>query len=89
MRPYKEEQMSPDDLITILKAVGGADDVGLGRDAADTPLTDLGFDSLALLELQSQIKLRHGIPVPDDTIELTMSPNEIAERVSALVPEAR
>jgi act minimal PKS acyl carrier protein len=81
--------MSPDDLVTILKAVGGADDVDLDRGVTDVPLAELGFDSLALLELQSQIKLRHGIPVPDDTIELTMSANQIAHRVSTLVPEER
>ena len=74
-----------DDLVSIMKAVGGADDgVDLDRENTDVPLADLGYDSLALLEIQSQIKLRHGIVVPDDSIAPSMSLSETVERVRSL-----
>jgi act minimal PKS acyl carrier protein len=74
-----------DDLVAILKAVGGAEDgVDLDRAHPGVPLADLGYDSLALLEIQSQIKLRHGIVVPDDSITASMSLTETADRVHSL-----
>jgi act minimal PKS acyl carrier protein len=73
------------DLVAILKAVGGADDgVDLDRDVSDISLADLGFDSLALLEVQSQIKLQHGIVIPDNAIEVDMSPRKAADVVRTL-----
>jgi minimal PKS acyl carrier protein len=72
------------DLVAILKEVGGADDgVDLDREVA-IPMADLGYDSLALLEVQSQIKLRHGIVVPDDSISAEMSIREASDRVRSL-----
>jgi act minimal PKS acyl carrier protein len=74
-----------DDLILIMKRVGGAaDDVDLNGDVADVALADLGFDSLAILEIQSQIEVQHQMSLPDNAIVTTSTPREAAVAIAAL-----
>lgn len=56
---------SVDDLMDLLIRK-----VGLSQerrtDRTDMPFTDLGLDSLAFLELQSQLSRTYGVELPDD-----------------------
>ena len=55
------------DLRRILRDGAGADeDVDLDGEILDTAFDDLGYDSLALLELISQIRRQYGVDIPDD-----------------------
>lgn len=54
-----------DDLRRILRA-GAGDSGALDGDITDVPFTELGYDSLAMLELSSRIEREYGVPVPDD-----------------------
>jgi act minimal PKS acyl carrier protein len=49
-------------------SVGVEDDVYFDGDHLDAPFADLGFDSLALLELSSQIQRRFGVQIPDEAV---------------------
>lgn len=40
----------------------------------DTPFDDLGYDSLALLELTAQIHQRYGVRIPDDAVTEIKTP---------------
>ena len=56
-----------DELTTYLRAAVGDDDaVDLGGDIVDVPFTDLGFDSLALIDTVSKIELRYRVSLPED-----------------------
>ena len=37
------------------------------------PLADLGIDSLAVLELQTVVKDRMGVEIPDDAVEMSVT----------------
>jgi acyl carrier protein len=57
---------------------------GVPRDAIgaddDAALTDLGVDSLAVMELAAVLRDEYGLTVPEDAI--TMSPKEIVRMVN-------
>ncbi len=74
-----------DDLIEIMRSSAGTEEaVTLDNEIADVPFSDLGFDSLAVLEIQSQIRLRHGIPMSDDSIERMTTPRATVEYANSL-----
>ncbi|MFI6207685.1 acyl carrier protein [Streptomyces sp. NPDC051041] len=48
--------------------------------AAD--FTDMGYDSLAVLEIASQIQREYGLQIPDEAIEEMNSPQAVIEYVN-------
>jgi act minimal PKS acyl carrier protein len=56
--------------------LGGDEAVDLSGDIRDVPLSDLGFDSLAKLELAASLRHRFGVTVPDDVIEGLATPRD-------------
>ncbi|MEU2108961.1 acyl carrier protein [Streptomyces sp. NPDC087659] len=73
----------------IMRECAGEDDSGLPlEDGADRLFTDLGYDSLALLETQSRIEREYGVKFPDDTFEQVTTPRELVEHVNGLVLDA-
>lgn len=62
---------------------------GAGVDASDLAagpelsLVDLGVDSLAAMELQALVQARHGVRIPDESLQ--MSVPEIAELIESSV----
>jgi aromatase len=67
----------------MLAAVGADENTDLEReDVLDTPFTDLGYDSLAILEVASQIGLRYEIEVPDADVERLTTPRETIDYVN-------
>ncbi|MFI5495824.1 acyl carrier protein [Actinoplanes sp. NPDC051859] len=71
-------------------SVGVEDDVHFDGANLDVPFSDLGFDSLALLELAGQLQRRYGVQIPDEAITEEMSsPRAAVDYVnSLLVPAA-
>jgi act minimal PKS acyl carrier protein len=64
-----------EDLSSILLSCSGVDDAAdLHGDAVVTPFAELGYDSLALLELASQIQRIYGLPMPDEAVENMETP---------------
>jgi minimal PKS acyl carrier protein len=64
-----------DEFKEIMQAVAGYDDsIDLSRDVTDASLNDLGYDSLALLEIAAVVQQRYKITVPDDSTERMTTP---------------
>ena len=60
-------EMTLDDLRGFLmRAVGEDDSVDLSGDILDSELTDLGFDSLAVIDTTSKVEQHYGIKLPED-----------------------
>ena len=54
-----------DDLRRILRACAGeAESIDLDGDIVDIPFDELGYDSLALLELASRVEREYGAAIP-------------------------
>jgi act minimal PKS acyl carrier protein len=57
------------DLTRMLRESAGEEEgVNLDGDVIDTPFIDLGYDSLALLQVIGQIQRDYGVVVPDDAV---------------------
>ncbi|HEX5494327.1 MAG TPA: SRPBCC family protein [Mycobacteriales bacterium] len=78
-----------DDLRQMMRSGSGEDEsVDLGGDILDVPFTELGYDSLAVLELSSRIGRDHGIRVPDDAVQRMTTPREALAYVHELLTQA-
>ncbi|GBP99905.1 acyl carrier protein [Streptomyces spongiicola] len=68
-----------------LKAIMGrctGDIEQLTEDHLGTAFTDLGYDSLAVLEIASQIQREYGLQIPDEAIEDMTSPQSVIDYVN-------
>jgi act minimal PKS acyl carrier protein len=64
-----------DDLRELMSECAGVDeDVDLAGDIAEVEFTELGYDSLALLELASQVQRRYQVPIPDEAVSEMVTP---------------
>ncbi|MGW7294423.1 acyl carrier protein [Streptomyces xiamenensis] len=74
-----------DDLARVLTECAGADEeTALDSGSLDVPFTDLGYDSLALLETAALIKQRYGAELSDDEVTEVRTPRDLLDRVNAL-----
>jgi minimal PKS acyl carrier protein len=72
-----------DDVRRIMRECAGEDGTAtLDGDIADTPFTELGYDSLAVLELAARIQQQMGIPMPDEALDHLQSPGGTVEYVN-------
>lgn len=73
-----------DDLRRILREAAGADEaVDLDGEIIDREFSDLGYDSLALLETASRIEGEVGIVLDDDTVTDALTPRALIDAVNA------
>ncbi|MFM9611948.1 acyl carrier protein [Streptomyces niveiscabiei] len=82
--------MSYDDLRAILvEAAGSAEGVDLtGQDILDSDLYDVGYDSLALIEVGARIQQRYGIDIPDEEVTELRTFRTILDRVNSSISTA-
>jgi len=72
-----------DELRAVLRAAAGEEEsANLDDDIMDVPFTDLGYDSLALLEAGSRIERERGIQLGDSTITEAETPRALIEAVN-------
>lgn len=57
----------------------------LEGDIVDTPYEDLGFDSLAVLEVATRIQQDIGVPFPDDAVAELTTPRSVIDYVNAKI----
>jgi act minimal PKS acyl carrier protein len=70
-------------LLRMLKECAGADEnVDLEQDLIDTPFEQLGYDSIALLEVLGHIERELGVRVPDDAAQ-SETPRQMLAEVNA------
>jgi minimal PKS acyl carrier protein len=72
-----------DDLRAILRDAAG-DDEGLDGDIAGSSFSDLGFDSLALLEVSARIARVRQVSVPDGALHGDSTPGGTVRLVNEL-----
>ncbi|GAA0900871.1 acyl carrier protein [Streptomyces thermoalcalitolerans] len=76
--------LSIDDFTRILRESAGEDEaVDLSGDIADLPFTDLGYDSLALLEVAGRIARDYGVALPDEVLDGAETPRAFVDLVNA------
>ncbi|MEO3930634.1 acyl carrier protein [Micromonosporaceae bacterium B7E4] len=79
-----------DDLKRILRECAGADEkVTLEGDILDATFTDLGYDSLAVLETAGRIEREYGIKLDDDVVTSAETPRSLLEIVNGSQPVAQ
>ena len=69
----------------MLSCVGMGDDAGLGGSTVDIPYRELGYDSLAVLEIQVSIQQEFGVPLGDDALEHMQTPAGTVSYVNKLL----
>lgn len=78
-----------DDLKRILRASGGEPDVAfLEGDISDVTFGELGYDSLAVLELASRVEDEYAVVVPDSAVQELPTPADVVDFVNARLREA-
>ncbi|MFE7314471.1 acyl carrier protein [Streptomyces sp. NPDC057555] len=81
-------ELTIDELVEILRASAGEDEgVDLGADIGDTPFTDLGYDSLALLETAGKVQRDYGITLDDEVLAEAETPRRFLEAVNSRLAE--
>ncbi|GAB2769442.1 acyl carrier protein [Streptomyces daliensis] len=78
-------RMNYDDLRLILvEAAGSVEGVDLmSQEFIDTDLYQLGYDSLALMELATRIQQRFGVTISDDEVTELRTFRTILDRVNS------
>ncbi|WP_214410322.1 acyl carrier protein [Sphaerisporangium fuscum] len=72
-----------DDMRQIMSGCAGVpDSVDLADDIGEVPFVDLGYDSLAVLEMAARIQQRLGIRIPDDAVEEMKTPQAAVDYVN-------
>lgn len=85
-----EQTFTIDDLTRLLHQAAGADATEqAGGDIHDITFTDLGYDSLALLETSSRIEREWGVSLDDDTVTAAPTPRALLAEVNARLNERR
>ncbi|MBZ6083938.1 acyl carrier protein [Streptomyces olivaceus] len=76
--------LSIDEFTRILRESAGEDEaVDLNGDVADLLFTDLGYDSLALLEVAGRIARDYGVDIPDEDLDGAETPRAFVDLVNS------
>ncbi len=73
-----------DDLRRFLRECSG-ETAGLDGDILDVPFEELGYDSLALLEVISRVEDEFGIRVPDEAAQHCRTPRAVLDCITPLM----
>jgi len=77
-----------DDLVRIMRSSAGVDDsVDLTGDIADVSFTDLGYDSLAVLEITGRVARERQIALTDDEVQELYTVRELLDLVNSRLGE--
>lgn len=69
------KQLTIAELMRILhEAAGEGEDVTIDGDILDAEFSELGYDSIALLETGARIERQFGVTLDDDTVTLAGTP---------------
>lgn len=76
-------------LRVLCEAAGEDEVIELGGEAAETTLTELGFDSLVLMEATTRIEREFGATIPEDRLADVTTVSDFLDLVHEYVPAAR
>ncbi len=75
--------LTPDDMFRLLRAAGGEPEgTELTEDVLDVAFTELGYDSLALLEVSTRVEREYGVQLADEVIADLVTPRSFVDRVN-------
>ncbi|MFE2728951.1 acyl carrier protein [Kitasatospora sp. NPDC059327] len=67
-------------LVEIIRdCAGDSDEFDLNGDIADIAFEELGYDSLALLEIAARLRQEHGVVLPDEGVR---TPGDVLDLVN-------
>jgi act minimal PKS acyl carrier protein len=73
----------------LVAAAGATEEMADVEDIGNHPFTDLGYDSLALMESASQLQRQYGVVIPEEKLGDFETPNELLAYVNDLAAAAR
>jgi minimal PKS acyl carrier protein len=77
---------STDDLKGIMRKCAGMEDtLDLEGPVLDLSYSEMGYDSLAVLEIQAQIEREFGVPLGDEAIDYMPTPGTTISYVNGLL----
>lgn len=69
------QKFTLDDLRELMQSCAGVeDDIDLSSEIDDLEFEELGYDSLAVLEVASQVQRKYSVPMPDECVEYMKTP---------------
>ncbi|ALG10914.1 acyl carrier protein [Kibdelosporangium phytohabitans] len=72
-----------DELKTIMRSTAGVDEqVDIDSDITDIAFEDLGYDSLAVLELAGQVGRQYNLTIPDDAVDAMSTPGAAVKYIN-------
>jgi act minimal PKS acyl carrier protein len=81
-------QFALTDLIRILRACAGEEQPGvLDGDILDSTFSDLGYDSVAVLQVISLVEREYGIQLADETVADAPTPLHLIDAVGSALSE--
>ena len=83
MQKFTLEQLK--EALRVSAGVDGS--IDLDGDVLDTPFEELGYDSLALLELASRVQRDFRVPMPDDARQHMPTPRAALAYINARFAE--
>jgi act minimal PKS acyl carrier protein len=82
-------QLTLQDLQDIMRECAGEAETAQPFDqTADEPFTDLGYDSIALLETQSRVNRDYGVQVSEEDLADITTPREFVEYLNKMLAAA-
>ena len=74
------------DLVGYMRRAAGEDDaVALDGDIAETTFADLGYDSLAVMEISSLVERELGVSLPEEEMVEAETPKQYVALVNELL----
>jgi act minimal PKS acyl carrier protein len=79
-----QKELDRSELLEIIReCLGEADYEEIGENDFATEFTELGYDSLLVLEIATRIQDRYRIRIPDEAVEEMTSPEQMLTSVNA------
>lgn len=84
------EELTLDELIRLIETHAGEPDEGsLDVSVVDVLFEQLGYDSIRLLEVISQIKNRYGLDLSEEILSEMRTPRQALDKINALITTAQ
>ncbi|MFH9008951.1 acyl carrier protein [Streptomyces afghaniensis] len=72
----------------LVRCAGESDTDGMGENMLDMSFQDLGYDSLALMEVAAVIEREYGVALSDEVVATVPTPRALLELVNEASPHA-
>ncbi|WP_433336444.1 acyl carrier protein [Spirillospora sp. CA-294931] len=81
-------QFTLDDVRRLIRACAGESGADLDGDIGGLSFEELGYDSLAVLEMAARVQQEFGVPMPDEAVDHMKTPGEAVGYISGRLTAA-